>query len=557
MPMREAVSGQEEDLRSTERSLLGTLAGVLSAVPDYLFSWLVELDEEAVPRFESRRLSQTIGRSVPLGPLDLLRASVHSAESDRLEMLIQAMTDGSDDVSGDLLVIRDDGAVHQITLSGVCTPEPDGGVRVEGVIRDLGPPDAIRQQLEVALEAASHANDEREAADLVLTDIISQLATASVTDHLTGAKNRRHFMTTLRDALERADLIDPPAVLLLDLDRFKSVNDTYGHLAGDTVLVAVAERLRGAIREADTVARYGGEEFAVLLPEIPDAETFAWRAEVIRRSISAHPVLLPDGTELTVTASCGGAVWRSGETGEALVDAADRGLYAAKRGGRDRTRLAASLTADELAAEEPEVFQLARGLALAVTVREASPEQHCEEVADLAGRIAAELGLSEAVVLQCRLGGWLHDIGKLAIPDRVLQAPVGSEDARAILRTHVELGADIASRLAALGGAVNAVSHHHERYDGTGYPDALTGDSIPIEARIVAAADAWSAIRNGRAYQAALAPAEALDQLRASADRNLDPAVVDALTAVVTASPELTSGRTGRRAPVGRRSEAA
>ena len=506
MPMREAVSGQEEDLRSTERSLLGTLAGVLSAVPDYLFSWLVELDEEAVPLFESRRLSQTIGRSVPLGPLDLLRASVHSAESDRLEMLIQAMTDGSDDVSGDLLVIRDDGAVHQITLSGVCTPEPDGGVRVEGVIRDLGPPDAIRQQLEAALEAASHADDEREAADLVLTDIISQLATVSVTDHLTGAKNRRHFMTTLRDALERADLIDPPAVLL---------------------------------------------------PEIPDAETFAWRAEAIRRSISAHPVLLLDGTELTVTASCGGAVWRSGETGEALVDAADRGLYAAKRGGRDRTRLAASLTADELAAEEPEVFQLARGLALAVTVREASPEQHCKEVADLAGRIAAELGLSEAVVLQCRLGGWLHDIGKLAIPDRVLQAPVGSEDARAILRTHVELGADIASRLAARGGAVNAVRHHHERYDGTGYPDALTGDSIPIEARIVAAADAWSAIRNGRAYQAALAPAEALDQLRASAGRSLDPAVVDALTVVVTASPELTSGRTGRRAPVGRRSEAA
>ena len=113
--MPEAVSGQDEDLRSTERSLLGTLAGVLSAVPDYLFAWLVEPDEEAVPLFESRRLSQTIGRSVPLGPLDLLRAAVDPAESDRLEVLIRAMTDGRDEVCGHLLVVRDDGETHQIS----------------------------------------------------------------------------------------------------------------------------------------------------------------------------------------------------------------------------------------------------------------------------------------------------------------------------------------------------------------------------------------------------------------------------------------------------------
>jgi diguanylate cyclase (GGDEF)-like protein/putative nucleotidyltransferase with HDIG domain len=557
MPMREAVSGQDDDLRSTERSLLGTLAGVLSAVPDYLFAWLVEPDEEAVPLFESRRLSQTIGRSVPLGPLDLLRASVDAAESDRLEVLIRAMTDGSDEVSGDLLVVRDDGETHQVTLTGVCTPEPDGGVRVEGVIRDLGPPGAIREQLEAALEEASHAYDVRVATQQVLEDRNRQLAELSATDHLTGAKNRRHFMQTLRDELERTDRIDSPAALLIDVDRFKSVNDTYGHLAGDAVLIAVADRLRAAIREGDTVARYGGEEFAVLLPEIPDDETLEWRAEAIRRSISVTPVLLPGGTELTVTASCGAAVWTPGETDEALLDAADRGLYAAKRGGRDATRLVSSLTFDELAADEPEVFQLARGLALAVTVREASPELHCEEVATLAGRIAVELGLSEGVALRCRLGGWLHDIGKLAIADRVLQAPAGSEEARAVLRTHVELGADIVSRLAALGGAAGAVRHHHERYDGTGYPDRLAGDDIPIDARIVAAADAWSALRHGRPYQAALDPAGALEQLRASAGLSLDPAVVAALAVVVTAQPDLTSARPGRPTRVERRSEAA
>ena len=115
-------------------------------------------------------------------------------------------------------------------------------------------------------------------------------------------------------------------------------------------------------------------------------------------------------------------------------------------------------------------------------------------MAELAGRIAVELGLSESVAVRCRLGGWLHDIGKLAIPDRVLQESRTSDEARAGMHKHVEHGADIVSRLWALGGAYAAVRHHHERYDGTGYPDALAGDEIPIDARIVAAADAFSAI---------------------------------------------------------------
>ena len=106
------------------------------------------------------------------------------------------------------------------------------------------------------------------------------------TDYLTGARNRRHFMNdAAAPSSARADRIDPPAVLLIDLDRFKAVNDTYGHQAGDAVLIAVADRLRAAIREGDTVARYGGEEFAVLLPEMPDHETLERRAETIRRSI--------------------------------------------------------------------------------------------------------------------------------------------------------------------------------------------------------------------------------------------------------------------------------
>jgi diguanylate cyclase (GGDEF)-like protein/putative nucleotidyltransferase with HDIG domain len=551
------VSVPDDDLRSTERSLLGTLAGVLSAVPDYLFAWLVEPDSDAVPLFESRRLAVLLDRQVPLGPLDLLRAAVEPAHAERLEVLLHAFTDGSEEVSGNLIVVRDDGRRHEIALVATCTPDPDHGVRVEGVIRDLGPPDAIRDELEQALAEVSSMDAQREAAQMVLADRNDQLAELSITDHLTGARNRRCFMQVLQAEISRDDRIDPPGVLLLDIDRFKSVNDTYGHQAGDAVLIAVADRLRSVVREGDTVARYGGEEFAVLLPEIPDDATLEARAEAIRRAVSIAPIAAAGGTELQVTASCGAATWAHGESDEAVLDAADRALYAAKRGGRDQTRLAASLTSEDRSAEEPEAFQLARGLALAVTVREASPEHHCEEVAELAGGIAEQLGLSDTVAVRCRLGGWLHDIGKLAIPDRVLQATTLTEDGRALLRSHVVLGADIVHGVSVLAPAEKAVRHHHERVDGTGYPDGLRGDEIPIEARVVAAADAWSAITAGRSYQAALPPAEALEQLRTSAGRSLDPAVVEALAAVVTSPRPATSGRRGRRSPAGSRSAAA
>src|SRR4029077_11549472 len=189
MPMPCAVSLPDDDLRSTERSLLGTLAGVLSAVPDYLFAWLVERDEEAVPLFESRRLAQTLGRQGPLGPLDLLRAAGGTRQAERLEALIHAMTDGSEEIAGHLLVRRDDGVRHAVTLVATCTPEPDGGTRVEGVIRDLGPPAARSDALEQNLADAAALEDQLLSAQAVLADQNRQLAEISTTDYLTGAHN--------------------------------------------------------------------------------------------------------------------------------------------------------------------------------------------------------------------------------------------------------------------------------------------------------------------------------------------------------------------------------
>jgi putative nucleotidyltransferase with HDIG domain len=221
------------------------------------------------------------------------------------------------------------------------------------------------------------------------------------------------------------------------------------------------------------------------------------------------------------------------------VDRADRALYAAKRRGRDRTVRFDHVGPGDTASDEPPVLRVARGLALAATIREGMPELHFQQVADLAVQIAETLGLADGLVMRCRLGGLLHDVGKLAIPDRILakRGPLDDEE-WTIMRGHAEIGAQIIGRVGGLDAAVEAVRHHHERYDGTGYPERLEGDSIPIEARIVAAADAYSAITSDRTYARGRDQAQALDEIERSAGTHLDPVVAFAVRRTIAARRE-------------------
>jgi HD-GYP domain-containing protein (c-di-GMP phosphodiesterase class II) len=155
-------------------------------------------------------------------------------------------------------------------------------------------------------------------------------------------------------------------------------------------------------------------------------------------------------------------------------------------------------------------------------------------VATLAGLIATELGLTADAVMRCRLGGWLHDLGKVAIPDRVLVKPgLLDEEEWEVMRTHSEIGERIVNRIAGLAQAAPIVRHHHERMDGTGYPDGLQGDEIPIEARIVAVADAYSALTTDRAYRYARSSEDAIAVLQATSGAHHDPRCVEALVAVL------------------------
>jgi diguanylate cyclase (GGDEF)-like protein/putative nucleotidyltransferase with HDIG domain len=412
----------------------------------------------------------------------------------------------------------------------------EGRLLRHGVVADITAQretiDALNQlaaEISTSLAMAESAHVEADAAR-------QEAERLSRTDALTGIANRRNLTEQLEKELARSERDgSAPGVLLLDVDHFKRINDRFGHAAGDAVLVEVARRIESAVRTYDHVARWGGEEFCVVAPGLMDDAPLLRISEAIRAAVARSPIDVGGGTILSVTISTGAArATTELASAEAVTHAADRALYSAKRRGRNQTRLFASLTRDDLIAEEPESIRIAQGLALAGSVREAIPPLHCDQVAELAGAIATELGLPSDVSLVCRLGGWLHDVGKVAIPDAIIHKG-GSldEPERRVLRRHAEIGEQIIVRIPALKEASRAVRHHHERYDGSGYPDGLAGDAIPIEARIVAVADTFSAITAGRAYQPALEQDAALEQLRLSAGRALDPAVVAALSAVI------------------------
>jgi diguanylate cyclase (GGDEF)-like protein len=353
-------------------------------------------------------------------------------------------------------------------------------------------------------------------------------------DALTGLYNRRHVLDAIAAELARSDRTGaPPSVLLLDLDNFQRINDVYGRAVGDRVLAEVASRLRGRLRRYDVLGRWGGEEFVVLTPALPDDETLRRLADQIRRLVGTLPVAVDGAGLLPVTVSIGAA--RAGgalRSVEGLIDCADRALAAAKRRGRDRVQLFGDLTVEDLVAEEPEPVRLARALALSASVREDLPRADSERISDLAAAIAEQLGLDDAGVMRCRLGGLLHDIGTAAIGDRIL-ALVGPPTARDRLtyEGHVAAGAGLVRSVAGVSEVAAIVEAHEEWFDGTGYPAGLCEGEIPLESRIVACAAAYVGLAQ------LVGGEEAAHGLRRQAGSALDPEVVIAALALLTRDP--------------------
>jgi len=355
-------------------------------------------------------------------------------------------------------------------------------------------------------------------------------------DVTTGLFNRRHAMESIEHELARAGRQDAAVgILMLDVDHFKRINDAHGHAGGDAVLIEVARRLRAGVREWDIAARVGGEEFCVIAPGVETEADVAELGDRLRLTIGERAMVLPDGVAVPVTISVGAALLRDGEgSAEHAMDCADRALYAAKRRGRNRICRFSDLDQGDLRAEQPECLHLAEALAVASDLREGAPASHSRNVARWSAAVGEQLGLSEDKVLQTQLGGWLHDVGKIAVPDSILTKPGKlSDEEWKVIRTHPAVGDDLLRNFPELSLACGAVRHHHERWDGGGYPDGLAGDEIPIEARVVAAVDAYSAMTSERPYQSPRSQAEAIEELRRCAGSHFDPTVVDALVDVL------------------------
>ena len=345
----------------------------------------------------------------------------------------------------------------------------------------------------------------------------------ALSDPLTGLANRRRLMFDLEQAVGRASMSEPAALMLFDLDGFKLYNDRYGHPLGDALLSRLGRRLRAAVTEAGRAYRLGGDEFCVVA--WGDQDRLHELAEEAREALSER------GEGFAVTSSCGVVVIPHEADGVTYaLHLADQRLYSEKGGTR---RAAAGRQASD---------------ALLEVLKEREPEMpdHVEEVARLARNLGNRLQLPSEDLEDLSCAAELHDVGKVALPEEILRKP-GPLDANewAFVRQHTVVGDRILSAAPALSSAAKLVRASHERYDGTGYPDGLAGEEIPLGARIVAVCDAYHAMVAGRPYRTAIEPAEALDELRKCAGTQFDPLVVDAFCGLIHARSD---GAAGRRA---------
>jgi len=430
--------------------------------------------------------------------------------------------------AGQGLSTETDGVGRTAALVPVEVVRDDGSVSVVGALRLTGldrPPTAddhdvlglLATQAATALEnARRHERALEQASE----------------DSLTGLLNHRAFQQRLEGEIARARRGGHAlSLVMVDLDSFGEVNNTWGHQAGDAMLEAVAAALGQGARAADVVARYGGDEFAVILIETDSAEA----AVVAERLRGAIADAAPGGgrAHLRATGSVGVATLRRhGVAREELVNAADNASYAAKRAGGNRVAYPEDMTLPRDPAAMAALLEHANmatveALAAAVDAKDQYTRGHSGRVAAYAVAIATALDLPPADIARIRQAGVLHDVGKIGVPDAILTKPGPLTDVEfAIIKEHPGVGERMLRPVPFLQEILPAVRHHHERWDGKGYPDGLVGAAIPLDAAILAVADSFDAMTSSRTYRPALLVAEAIRRVREGSGKQFAPRLV-------------------------------
>ncbi|HKH18364.1 MAG TPA: diguanylate cyclase, partial [Solirubrobacteraceae bacterium] len=445
-----------------------------------------------------------------------------------------------------------EGIAGRVLESGrpVMTSDYDGDITLprnivlRGVRSGVGVPMRWNGELRGALSIGFLVLREFTNDDLSVLEAIADLAvvachnaeafddvrTAASTDALTGLLNHGAMHVRVREEIARAKRDGQPlCCVLIDLDDFKRVNDEFGHPAGDALLRRVADSLRAEVRPYDQVARYGGDEFVLVLPGTEDHVARAVAERVRRRVRDGAPRVA--GSAIG-NCSIGVSAWEPGMTADDLLAAADRALLLAKRTGKGRVAVANPDAEEELTRlQQSDASPAAvEALAAAIDARDNYRNGHSDEVVRLATGVAMLLGLPADAVERVGHGALLHDVGKLAIPPEILQKDGVLDDAEwKVMAEHPVIGEGILRRIPQLAPLAPIVRHEHEHWDGSGYPDGLSGRRIPIGSRIILACDAYAAMTTERPYRRALWKADAVAELRARAGTQFDPAVVEAL----------------------------
>jgi diguanylate cyclase (GGDEF)-like protein len=353
-------------------------------------------------------------------------------------------------------------------------------------------------------------------------------------DFVTGLHNHRFVQNELERMLRACVRQGRPlSLVLMDIDNFKLFNDTYGHPAGDRLLKLVAGHLASTCKGEALAGRFGGDEFIVVLPGADRQEAVAFTHSLQEWAVG-QGLQLRDGERIPLRMSYGLASYPDhGDSRHELLAAIDTNLYESKLlGGKIVARSQVQGERGEL--RRLSTFGLLESLVTSVDNKDHYTRAHTENVTDYALLLAEELGFSENVRRTLRIAGLLHDVGKICIPDRILRKPGPLTDEEyEIIKQHIVIADYLLVDLPNVDEVRSAVLHHHERFDGSGYVRGLKGEEIPLLGRLMAVADAFSAMVLDRPYRQGRSFEEALDELRRCSGTQFDPQMVDAFVRAV------------------------
>jgi diguanylate cyclase (GGDEF)-like protein/putative nucleotidyltransferase with HDIG domain len=421
------------------------------------------------------------------------------------------------------------------------------GIHFVGTITDI----TVRKEMENELKQSYSDLKFALASEKILMEELDrknkELLELSITDGLTGLYNHRFLQERFDFEFRRVRRYGGElSCLLIDIDHFKAVNDTYGHQFGDHVLRQISTIMKAKSRDVDICGRYGGEEF-VIITNLKIENAFRYAAKLLT-SIENH-VFEYNKKEIHVTVSIGVAEYENEiKTKQELIERADNALYQAKKDGRNTIRLWKEVDPQvnkvvdnkgvkELKDKFENLSDLMRmtymesvnALIKAVDAKDPLAKEHSRNVCDYSMKIAKFLKLTEPEIEIINYAAQLHDIGKISIKDDILNKKDDlAPDENELMKKHAEVGVNILKEIRFLEKEIPIILHHHERYDGKGYPHGLRGREIPLGARIIAVADAFDAMISGRSYKENIGWKKAVNEIRKGVGSQFSPEIVNA-----------------------------